>query len=171
MKKVIIAVVLIFNYQSLIFSQTKNTNDTTVVKAGDIYSNFSKENYSRRENLSFVIPKNNIDSDTVLKLGYDEYIQFADKFYRKLDFKNAANLFRKTFVSNNDLGKINDRLKLACCYVNLKNFDSAFLQLERIVTKGHYTNLEELKLEKCFIPLHEDKQWLQILTKINKKPG
>jgi len=154
-------------YCSILFAQNKQPKDSTIILPGDIYSNFSKENYNRTKPVSFIIDKNK-DSIRILGVGYTELIAAGDKFYNKKDFLNAANYYVKAFKANSDLGTVDDRLKTACCFSMLNNKDSAFVQLFRIVVKGHYTNLTELNSIEYLKPLYQDKRWQEVISLITK---
>ncbi len=133
----------------------------------DIYSNFSKESYSRTKPVSFFITKEN-DSITILSSNYRVFINTGDKFYRKKDFKAAAAFYLKAFENNKGLGNVDDRLKTACCFSILNKKDSSFAELFRIVAKGHYTNLAEINAIEYLKPLHQDKRWREVIGLINK---
>lgn len=165
-RKLFLSAVFFFLF-SLAFAQNKPIKDSTQILPNDIYSNFSKENYKRTKPSSFIITKNG-DSVRVLSSNYNEIIVIADKFYKKKDFRTAAACYIKAFENNNGLGKVDDRLKAACCFSMLNNKDSAFLQLFRIVTKGHYTNLNEINAMDYLKPLHTDKRWQEVIGLINK---
>jgi lipopolysaccharide biosynthesis regulator YciM len=166
MKQRILIYLLIFFTKSG-YCQVKNNGDATSVLETDIYSNFSKETYRRYRPNVIQISIQGKDS-TLKKFNYDESIKRGDVFYKKGDFRSAANIYKETFLYNRDLGKIDDRFKLACCYVNLNKVDSVFSQLQRIATKGRYTSIEELKTKNCFKSLHSDKRWLDLIAQINK---
>lgn len=168
MKQKILFFLLVFFSKGSGYCQVKNSGDTTIVLETDIYSNFSKETYRRNQTNVILISTEGKDSTFVKKFNYEEYIKAGDLFYKKGDFRKAANVYKQTFLYNKDLGKIDDRFKLACCYVNLSIVDSAFLQLQRIAIKGKYTSLEELKTKSCFKNLHSDKRWTELIAQINK---
>jgi hypothetical protein len=89
-------------------------------------------------------------------------------YYKHADFVNTAGNYNKAFSDNNDLGKANDRYKLACCYSMLNKPDSAFLQLKRIVNKGRYANIDQIEAEPYLNALHQDKRWETIIGMVNK---
>ena len=168
MKKIILLSVIISLHFPILFAQNKQLKDSTIILPGDIYSNFSKENYRRTKPVSFFITKDKNDSIKILSFDYNGVISTCDKFYKKKDFKNAANCYVQAFNDNNDLGKVDDRLKAACCFSMIDNKDSAFIQLYRIVVKGGYTNIEELNSIEYLKSLHKDKRWEDIIGLINK---
>lgn len=165
--KYLFFIIVIFFYCPILFAQNEPLKDSIKILPDDIYSNFSKDTYSRTNSNSFIISKN-IDSIKIISFGYNELINAGDKFYKKKDFLNAANYYVLAIKNNNGLGKIDDRLKTACCFSMLKNNDSAFLQLFRIVTNGHYINLAEISSFEYLKPLYQDKRWQEIIGLINK---
>lgn len=167
MKKDLFFSIVIFMYFPVLIAQNKQLKDSTIILPGDIYSNFSKETYSRTKPTSFFISKDK-DSIKILSFGYSELISAGDKFYTKKDFTNAAYCYIKAFNDNNGLGKVDDRLKAACCFSMLGNNDSSFVQLFRIVSKGHYTNLNEINSIDNLKPLYQDKRWPEVIALINK---
>ena len=170
MKKIFFLNILISFCYTISFAQNEPLNDSTTVLPTDIYSNFSKEYYSRTKPVSFFISKEQKDKDSIkiLSVGYSEIINAADKYYKKKDFANAAYYYTHAFENNNGLGKVDDRLKTACCFAMLNNKDSAFIQLFRIVSKGHYTNLAEINSIEYLKPLYKDKRWQEVIGLINK---
>ena len=168
MKKLFFLNIVIFYYCPILFAQNKLIKDSTVILRNDIYSNISKENYSRTKPSSFIVSKDKDGSIKVLSSGYDELISSGDKFYAKKDFSDAAYCYVRAFKNNNDLGKVDDRLKTACCFSMLNNKDSSFIQLFRIASKGHYTNLTEISSLEYLQPLYQDKRWQEVIVLINK---
>lgn len=168
MKKHFFLNIAISFFCSILFAQNKQMRDSTIVLPGDIYSNFSKENYSRTKSVPFFITIDKNDSIKILSFDYNGVISACDKFYKKKDFKNAANCYVHAFNDNNGLGKVDDRLKAACCFSMIGNKDSAFIQLYRIASKGNYMNIDELNSIEYLKSLHKDKRWEEIIGLINK---
>jgi hypothetical protein len=101
-----------------------------------------------------------------VSVNYTKSISKADSEFIKENYKVAAELYEKTFVENNNMGMVRDRIKVACCYSLLKNNDSAFFHLNRVVKFGHYYDYNKLLNEKKFINLHEDERWLNLISQM-----
>lgn len=112
-----------------------------------------------------------------------EYIEFAAKADTALfngDYDKAISLYKFAFSQNNGMAKVIHRYKLAAAFTQLNLFDSAFVQLDRIATKGKFKEYDIIANDFLFLPLHEDARWKAILEKVrlnflefdkNKPPG
>jgi hypothetical protein len=58
------------------------------------------------------------------------------------------------------------RYKLAASYTQINLIDSAFVQLERIATRGKFKEYEIISKDLLFFPLHNDSRWEAILEKV-----
>lgn len=97
---------------------------------------------------------------------YNAAILKADSQYVKENYRAAVNLYAATFAENNNLGKVRDRFKAACCYSMLQLSDSAFYQLKRIVVNGHYVAYNQFLNEKKLDFLHADSRWQPLIDRM-----
>lgn len=100
---------------------------------------------------------------------YSKSIVEADSQYQKENFKVASQLYEKAFAENNNMGMVRDRIKTACCYSMLKNNDSAFFHLRRIVEYGFYYEYDRLLAEKKLDNLHDDPRWAELIKLMKSK--
>jgi DNA-binding ferritin-like protein (Dps family) len=90
----------------------------------------------------------------------------ANSFFFNKNYKSAIELFEKAFKENNGLGQVIHRYRAACCYALIGDLNNAFIQLEKLSTKGHYYNLKEIESEKAFLCLHKDDRWKTIIQNV-----
>lgn len=148
-------------------AQNENRIEKDSILLNDIYSNFNKDQYTPSKGFTILVNKAG-DTIKLLSNTYESTIIKGDNYYKKADFASAVKLYITAFENNHRLGKVEDRYKVACCYSMLNNFDSAFFQLERIVTTGKYYQNEEIENEKLLKPLHKDKRWPIIIAMVIK---
>ena len=109
--------------------------------------------------LSFLSP-----SHAQLSEEYSAHIKNAEESYAAKDYKASADYYSKAFKSNDWKGTATDRYNAACSWSLAGNADSAFFQLERIVTKMNYTNLGHITSDTDLDNLHKDKRWNDIIS-------
>lgn len=170
MKKMSLSFFLLSITCNILFAQKGMDKDSLTILQNDIYSNFNKDVYAPSKAFKVFVNSKG-DSVKVLSTTYEATVSSADRLLEKQDFVNASFYYNKAFSDNNGLGKVKDRYKLAVCYAMSGNNDSAFIQLERIVDKGKYYNIEEISSETPFKSLHKDSRWQTLLLKVsaNKK--
>jgi hypothetical protein len=102
---------------------------------------------------------------------YYELISKAEKLYEAKDYKNSALSYSEAFKTLGWKGIPNDRYNAACSYALANLLDSAFFQLDVIVNKSNYINLNQISNDEDLNNLHKDKRWeaLISLIKINKE--
>jgi uncharacterized protein (UPF0335 family) len=100
--------------------------------------------------------------------GYSDFIRVADSLYTAKDFKNSALNYTEAFKVNGWKGTLTDRYNAACTWALASVPDSAFFQLERIVTKGNYTNYGHITTDTDLTSLHTDKRWKPLLEKVKQ---
>jgi hypothetical protein len=99
----------------------------------------------------------------------NEYILFAakaDSALFKGEYETAIDLYKFAFTKNNGIAKVVHRYKLAAAFAQVKLADSAFIQLDRIATKGKFKEYEIIANDFLFLPLREDSRWEAILNKV-----
>lgn len=97
---------------------------------------------------------------------YDSLTAAAGDQYRQKQYCKAAELYQEAFLSNNDRGKLDDRIAAAGCWVLCGRFDSAFSQLYRVVTRAKYTDAYALLSDEDLKPLYNDKRWDQLIRDV-----
>jgi hypothetical protein len=102
---------------------------------------------------------------------YYEFITKAEKLYEEKDFTNSALSYSAAFKTLGWKGIPNDRYNAACSYALANMLDSAFFQLDVIVNKSNFINLNQITSDADLVNLHNDKRWetLISLIKINKE--
>jgi hypothetical protein len=110
---------------------------------------------------------NSVSAQTPSK-KYIEHTKLADSLFLQKDYRLAANNYVSAFTSNGDIAMVSHRYKLASCYAQLNVADSAFIQLDRIVTKGKYADYDAVSKDKSFSNLYSDKRWNEFLDKVYK---
>lgn len=111
---------------------------------------------------------------TTLIFGQDnnkEYSRFAkkaDSLYKVRDYKNAAFAFSEAFKSIGWKGSQRDRYNAACSWALAGVLDSAFFQLDNIVTKQNYTNYAHITSDPDLNSLHQDERWKPLLESIKQ---
>lgn len=102
---------------------------------------------------------------------YFRLVKKADSLYNIQDYKNSANAYSAAFKANGWKGTQNDRYNAACSWAMANVPDSAFFNLERIVSKSDYKNYEHIIEDSDLMGLHSDKRWNPIieLVKQNKE--
>ena len=102
---------------------------------------------------------------------YWDLVKEADSLYRVKDYGNASAKYSSAFKAYGWRGMVNDRYNAACSWALIGNADSAFFQLERIATKGNYSNYGHITTHTDLTGLHSDKRWTPLieLVKQNKE--
>jgi hypothetical protein len=103
---------------------------------------------------------------------YNTLIKKADSFYLHAQYDKAVIILQEAFEVTGGMGKVRDRYKMAICWVKLGKIDNAFIQLERIATKGNFKDPEMLEAEPDFKILQKDaERWKKIIDRVksNKK--
>ena len=100
---------------------------------------------------------------------YDLYIQKADSFFERKDFKNAASNYSEAFKVNYWRGSLYSRYKAATAWTLISNLDSAFYQLKRISTRSKASYYDDFISDSSFISLHQDERWISIIETEKQK--
>jgi hypothetical protein len=97
---------------------------------------------------------------------YTEFSAKADTALYMGKYNTAIELYKLAFARNNDIAKVVHRYKLAAAFVQINMPDSAFVQLDRIATKGKFKEYEIISKDLLFFPLHTDARWEPLLGKV-----
>lgn len=102
---------------------------------------------------------------------YSKLIKKADSLYTVKDYKNSATVYSQAFKINEWKGTSHDRYNAACSWAMANVPDSAFFNLERIVSKSNYSNYDHIIEDGDLKGLYNDKRWnlLIELVKQNKE--
>jgi hypothetical protein len=100
---------------------------------------------------------------------YFELIKKADSLYDAKDYSNSALTFSSAFKANHWKGYPEDRYRAAGAWALANQADSAFYQLERIISKVNFSDYNMLKNDSDFVSLYKDRRWEPTLqaVKIN----
>ena len=112
--------------------------------------------------ISHLLPGQNIST------AYYSLIQTADSLYNAHDFMRSGLKYSEAFKVNGWKGTSNDRYNAACSYALASMPDSAFFQLDRIVTLMNYKNYAYITTDPDLIPLHNDARWEPLLEGVRK---
>lgn len=102
---------------------------------------------------------------------YNVIIRTADSLYQVKDYTKSAFAFSDAFKAPDAKITINHRYNAVCSWALANYPDSAFFNLNYIVTWMNYTNLGLMKSDPDLISLHNDKRWNPLLEIVlaNKK--
>ncbi len=99
--------------------------------------------------------------------AYRVAIKNAEAYFEAHDYKKAANEYSNAFKVLNWKGLPSDRFNSARTWALSGEKDSAFFQINRLLTKTDYLVFHDLINEKDFDSLHHDKRWQQVLHSLN----
>lgn len=97
---------------------------------------------------------------------YFDLVKKAETHYNLKEYKNSADKYSEAFQANAWKGLPDDRYNAACSWALAKIPDSAFFQLNRIATKGNYSNYKHITTDTDLNSLHKDSRWKSLLEKI-----
>jgi len=115
--------------------------------------------------LAFIVSINLISGQNIPK-DYFDLVNIADSLYSAKDYKNSATKYSDAFKANGWKGTSSDRYNAACSWALTANKDSAFFQLDRIVS--NYTDYTHITTDSDLSSLHNDKRWEPLLEKIKQ---
>lgn len=98
--------------------------------------------------------------------AYYGLIRKADSLFKLEEYNGAALLFSSAFATNGGLGLVQDRYDAARTRALAGNADSAFFQLNRIVSKGNFSDIDFIRSDSSLNQLHTDERWHTILDNI-----
>ena len=90
---------------------------------------------------------------------YMDLIQKGYAAYNAKQYKESADDYSKAFASMGGKGSPDDRYNGACAWSLSGNKDSAFNYLEKLATKGKFSDLGHLQIDPDLNNLHNDKRW------------
>lgn len=98
---------------------------------------------------------------------YEENVKIAEALFAKQQFLDAAKHYSAAFQSNGNLGSSEHRYKAARSWALAGMSDSAFYQLDKIIT-GNYNNVSEISTDKAFQSLAQDPRWKKVLESVRE---
>ena len=103
-----------------------------------------------------------------------EYMALTEKanaLFEAKKYQQCAMTFSEAFAINGGKGMIEDRYNAACAWARAGNNDSAFFQLNRLATRGNFSDYNELTADADLASLRADKRWAALcaLVKQNKE--
>lgn len=99
---------------------------------------------------------------------YNTFIKQAQHLGEHKQYKQAAEAYSKAFVAYGGKGYISDRYDAGCIWALAGNKDSAFFQLNRIATKGNFTNYDHLTSDEDLKSLYDDKRWNELCAQVKQ---
>jgi hypothetical protein len=102
---------------------------------------------------------------------YVAFVKKADSLFKAKNYLSSAEHYSYAFRANGWKGMIYDRYNAACAWALTGNIDSAFFQLNRIATKGNFTDYARLTNDRDLAGLYSDKRWQPLveLVRLNKE--
>ena len=97
---------------------------------------------------------------------YSVFIKTADSLYNVKEFKRSAHEYSKAFKTLGWKGYPDDRYNAACSWALANEPDSAFYQIDILVKKINYKNLNHISNDEDLISLHSDKRWKEYIDQI-----
>jgi hypothetical protein len=96
--------------------------------------------------------------------AYFDHVAIADSLYNAKNYKASANEYTEAFKANGWKGTSNDRYNAACTWALSGVPDSAFFQLNRIVTLMNYMNYGHITTDEDLVSLHTDARWQPLIN-------
>jgi hypothetical protein len=117
--------------------------------------------------LAFVVSSAIVFGQT-LPPSYSTLIKKADSLYKAGNYNQSALTYSEAFKANAWTGTSNDCYNAACSWALANNADSAFYQLNRIVTTMNYTNYAHIITDTDLKSLYADERWQPLLETIKQ---
>lgn len=102
---------------------------------------------------------------------YDSLTSNAAELYKAKQYRASAEAYSEAFKSLGWKGTADDRYNAACSWALAGVPDSAFFQLERIISKMVYTDYDQITTDTDLNSLHSDSRWKPLIEilRINKE--
>jgi hypothetical protein len=94
--------------------------------------------------------------------AYFDYTMQAQKSYLAKEYKKSASLYSKAFRVNSWKAFGDDRYNAARAWARSGNKDSAFYQLEKLVTLYGFEDFAKMNSDSAFTELQKDMRWKSI---------
>jgi hypothetical protein len=99
---------------------------------------------------------------------YNELIQKADSLLKAKDYKASASKYSEAFKIKGWKGLQFDRYNSACSWALSGVADSAFFQLNIIVTKTNYKYYDHIIIDEDLNSLHNDIRWQPLINQVKQ---
>lgn len=99
---------------------------------------------------------------------YTILIEKAFSLYRIKDYKTSAIIYSEAFKLKGWKGLQFDRYNSACSWALSGQSDSAFFQLDIIVTKTNYKYYDHIITDKDLNSLHSDSRWQPLINQVKQ---
>ena len=99
---------------------------------------------------------------------YNAFIKQAQELTEHKQYLQAGDAYSKAFIAYGGKGHIEDRYDAGCVWALAGNSDSAFFQLNRIATKGNFTDYAHLTSDADLKGLYKDKRWDELCTLVKQ---
>ncbi|HNR20150.1 MAG TPA: hypothetical protein PKN75_14160 [Bacteroidia bacterium] len=99
--------------------------------------------------------------------AYDSLIVKAKEYYTAKNYFQSAITYNKAFKILGGKGYPEHRYDAARSWARANVKDSVFINLNKLADKTEFLELNVLQTDKAFMVLHEEKQWKELLKKIN----
>ena len=97
---------------------------------------------------------------------YYFFIKQADSLWKQKEYKNAGLAFSSAFKVFGNKGYVEDRYNAARVWSLANIPDSAFVCLEKIIQKKHFTDYDKLIMEKDFLNIKSNKRWQPLINEL-----
>ncbi len=97
---------------------------------------------------------------------YYVHTKRADSLFNLKEYIKSSNEYSLAFKSNGWKGFSDDRYKSACSWALSSVNDSAFFQLDRIITKLNYWNYGKIVFDTSLYSLHNDSRWKSTIGQV-----
>ncbi len=99
---------------------------------------------------------------------YSSLVKRGENQYEAKDFISSARSYEQAFLTNGGKGNQHDRYNAACSWALAGNPDSAFFNLERIVSRLNYQDIDHIRTDADLELLHRDPRWIPLLEKVRQ---
>jgi hypothetical protein len=99
---------------------------------------------------------------------YGKLTHIADSLYKAKKYLKSGQLYSEAFKLQGWKGSVNDRYNAACSWALAHVADSAFANLQRIASKGKYSNYDHITSDPDLTSLHADARWLPIIELVRQ---
>lgn len=104
-------------------------------------------------------------------LAYETLVREANSLMAQQQYLPAAHKYSAAFESFGWKGYANHRYDAARCWAMAGVPDSAFFNLDRIVTKAGFKDFGTLQQDTAFAPLRSDARWPELIRLAKKNSG
>lgn len=100
--------------------------------------------------------------------AYHQFVKLADSLYTVKAYENAGLNYSAAFQSFGGLGYADHRYKAARAWSMAGNADSAFYNLQRIVDRANYTDVQQITTDPALKSLQGDERWEKLMVQVRE---